>query len=349
LIQAARDQFRHAARWARRPLQSKALILLYHRVSAVRPDPWSLSVTPEHFGEHLAVLHRHASVIRLEDLVRRLVERQPLRRAVAITFDDGYADNLQNARPLLEKYDLPATVFVVSGVVGQAGEFWWDELARLLLEPGSLPNLLVLCIGGVEQSWNLGSTANYSAADALRDEAWIAWGDDYPTARHRLYRELWEKMLPLREEDRQRLLNDLRAWAQAGPSVRSMPRAITPDELSSLARDGLVEIGAHTVTHPRLAALPIAEQRTEIRRSKASLEDLGGKPVNHFSYPFGRRTDYGPETVALVNQSGCVSACSNFADWVTPATDLFQLPRVNVPDGDGETFARYLANGFGLG
>jgi peptidoglycan/xylan/chitin deacetylase (PgdA/CDA1 family) len=322
------------------------LILLYHRVADVRPDPWSLCVTPAHFDEHLQVLRRHGPVMRLQDLARQLKDGQPPRRAVVITFDDGYADNLLNARPLLEKYDSPATVFVVSGALGQAREFWWDELARILLEPGTLPDTLTLRFDETDCRWELGEAAIYTEADARRDQQWIAWGDEHPTRRHRLYREVWERLLPLPDSERQPLLNQMRAWAGVGAEGRPAHRALTPEEVSRLARAGLVEIGAHTVTHPRLAALPPTEQRSEIRDSRTRLEDSVGQPVQSFSYPFGRRSDYTAETVALVQAGGFACACSNFPGVAARETDRFQLPRVNAPDCDGETFTQQLRDWF---
>lgn len=348
MIQQLRTRLRQAARWTRRRFQAAALILLYHRIAAVQPDPWSLCVTPQHFAEHLHLLRRQGTVMRLDHLLQRLREGQLPPRAIALTFDDGYADNLSQARPLLEQNDIPATVFVVSGALGQAQEFWWDELARILLEPGTLPGALALRVGDTAAHWDLGQSTIYTEKDAHRDRQWVAWRDEHPTPRHELYRALWERLLPLPEGERQLILAELRAWAGVKAQSRPTHRALRPGEVADLARDGLVDIGAHTVTHPRLAALSLAEQQAEIQGSQAALEDVVGKPVQSFSYPFGRQSDYAAETVRLVREQGFGYACSNFADWVTRTTDPFQLPRVNVPDCDGETLARYLADEFGL-
>src|SRR5437773_7329055 len=134
----------------------KSIILLYHRVADVRPDPWSLCVTPQHFAEHLEVLRQQSRPMHLQQLVSRLRDGNLPRHAVAITFDDGYADNLLQAKPALERYDIPATVFVATGNIEQAHEFWWDELERLLLQPGTLPEELRLSIDGKTYRWELG-------------------------------------------------------------------------------------------------------------------------------------------------------------------------------------------------
>ena len=108
-------------------------ILLYHRVARLERDPQQLAVTPERFDEHLTALRATCTPVALADVPALLRARRLPPRPVAVTFDDGYRDNLHEAKPLLERHGVPATVFVSSGYVGAGKEFWWDELERLLL------------------------------------------------------------------------------------------------------------------------------------------------------------------------------------------------------------------------
>jgi peptidoglycan/xylan/chitin deacetylase (PgdA/CDA1 family) len=114
-------------------------------------------------------------------------------------------------------------------------------------------------------------------------------------------------------------------------------------EVEALEQGGVIEIGAHTVTHPFLSALPAAWQRDEIKDGKAFLEELLGHPVTSFAYPYG---DYTAETTALVREAGLKCACSTVADTVWRRSDCFQLPRVEVKDWDGEEFAARLSRWF---
>src|SRR6266481_2477666 len=138
-----------------------ALILLYHRVTEPMSDPWSLCVTSTHFAEHLETLRRHARIIHLQELVDGLENSALPERSVVITFDDGYADNLHNAKRVLERYDAPATVFITTGYIGHSREFWWDTLEKLFLGPGRLPESLHLTIDGCVFEWELGEAACY--------------------------------------------------------------------------------------------------------------------------------------------------------------------------------------------
>jgi peptidoglycan/xylan/chitin deacetylase (PgdA/CDA1 family) len=337
---------RHLGAKVRNRLSNRALILLYHRVAESISDPWSLAVKPAHFAEHLEVIKKHARVLSVEELMASIADNKLPRRAVVITFDDGYADNLLNAKPLLEKNDLPATVFVTTGFIGDDREFWWDELDRLFLQPGALPERLQLTIDRNDYRWDLGEASRYGESAYYMNEGWRAWQKDDPSSRHLLYRSLWELMHPLSENERQRVRDDLALWAQADRSPRATHRALSPDELRELAQGGFIEIGCHTVTHPKLASLTASLQRDEINQSKSNLEEILGRRIKSFAYPYGRPCDYTAETVAVVKEAGFDSACSTSNGLVSRRSNPFELPRFQVPDVDGGTFDGLLRQWF---
>jgi peptidoglycan/xylan/chitin deacetylase (PgdA/CDA1 family) len=336
------SRLRRTARRFRNTIAPGGLILLYHRVTEVDCDPWSLCVTPQHFAEHLEILLKNGYPMRLQQLNQALQARKRLPRAIAVTFDDGYADNLHNAKPLLERYDLPATVFVVSGYVGHQREFWWDELERLLLQPGTLPESLCLHINDSPFRWRSGESAHFSADNDQHHRSWYI-NQDAPSPRHSLYDRLWKLLSPLLEDERRSILDQLLVWSGAEPVSRSTHRHLSPEELLTLNQGELIEVGSHTVTHPFLSTLPTALQRDEIQHSKACLEQIIGHPVKSFAYPHG---DYTLTTVGMVREAGFACACSVLAGSVRGRTDRFQLPRVVVQDWDGEEFARRLSRWF---
>jgi peptidoglycan/xylan/chitin deacetylase (PgdA/CDA1 family) len=320
----------------------RALILLYHRVTELPSDPQLLCVSRQHFSEHLEILRKHCRPTRLQELTKSLQDGNLLRRSIVVTFDDGYADSLLNAKPLLERYEIPSTVFVISGSVGQEREFWWDELDRLFLHTGRLPDRLRIVIDGHIHEWHLGAPSDNSQESTPQHSTWNVERKWDPAPRHRVYRALCDLLRPLPDRDQRAILETLGAWAGTERVCRPTHRPLRPQEVFQLAADGLVEVGAHTLTHPILSRLPEAMQRNEIERSKKQLEEVVGQPVASFAYPYGTRSDYTAQTVVAVRASGFNRACSNFPGTVRRGGDPWQLPRFLVRDWDGDEFAQRL-------
>jgi peptidoglycan/xylan/chitin deacetylase (PgdA/CDA1 family) len=320
----------------------QALILVYHRVSAKSLDPQLLCVTPEHFAEHMQVLRQKYHPLSLKSLRQRPGFNLWRPRSVVVTFDDGYADNFHHARTILEAHETPATIFVTSGNVDTGREFWWDELERIFLFTPSLPARLEIMIAGkgfLRDLENPGSP-DFSAS-------WDVLSDISPTPRQQLYLELMGLLRPLDAGTMKPVLAELAAWAGLdGNRGRLDHQAVNAEQLRSLPKAGLIDIGAHTVNHACLSALPLDAQNAEIVGSKAALESMLDRPVSSFAYPFGERRDYTRDTVRLVREAGFTCACANFAGRVTALSDPYQLPRLIVRDLDGDAFARRMGEWF---
>ncbi len=325
----------------------RAVILLYHRVHELSHDPQLLSVTPDRFARQLNHLRRNYRVVSLEKLTDTM-EQCPdqIDRQVAVTFDDGYADNLIHAKPLLEQYGVPATVFVASGCLQQGREFWWDELESLFLQPSVLPAKLCLAINGGSREWALGNAAQYGHEESAQHRSWTILRQETPTPRHRIYRELCTAIRPLSEPDREKVFDHLREWSGREAPVRETHRALTREEVKQLASGQFVDVGAHTVSHSVLSTLSPEDQKSEIQQSRNELERLTMKPVTSFAYPYGTRSDYTLNTAAIVRDAGFAVACSNIPESVTSGTDRYQLPRFIVRNWEEERFACILDEWF---
>ncbi len=326
--------------------QPRALILLYHRVAELSSDPQLMSVTPQHFAKHLEHIRRHYYPVSLSELGRSLSAKHVPHRAVVLTFDDGYADNLWNAKPLLEHYDIPATVFVTTGYVGQKREFWWDELERLLLLPSKLPDSIELAINVQVHSWQLEDSEKPLDIGSQFGNRWDVTMGICPTPRHKAYKELHRLLTPLDDEARRSVLVELARCAGVPSQVRPHNLALSTDELKLLAKDGLVEIGSHTITHPVLSAQPREVQQKEICESKRDLENIIGLPVLSFCFPYGNRESVGMEAIQTVQKAGFKLACANFPEPITRWSDAFWLSRCLVRDWDNEEFAHHLKSFF---
>lgn len=305
---------RQVARWLRSRWGQQVLILGYHRVADVADDPYSVVVRPSHFTGQMAALRREAEPISLTQLHDGLQTGQLPQRAVVVTFDDGYVDMLHQAKPVLAQYDIPATVFVVAGHLGQ--ELWWDELARLILTPAFLP-------------------------DELPHRSRTNSPGDLETRPHHLLHTLYQELLA-QPDMRPTALAELRAWSPAvalNPDDTASARVMSATELAALSSDDLIEVGSHTMTHTPLASLPARAQAVEISQSKAVLEEATGQSVRSFSYPHGQVTAVAPR---LVQEAGYTLACASQNGMAHPGSDPFCLPRFWPPDWNGETFGRWL-------
>ena len=331
------------ARVVRRRLAPHGVILHYHRVIDLPSDPYLLSVSPQQFAEHLQVLKELGHPVSLSDLAGALQRGKLPRRAIAVTFDDGYVDNLQYAKPLLERHGVPATVFVTTGPVQSQHEFWWDELERLLLQPGELPRQFQLKLNGSVQHWELGASAVFTEEDCRRQRAWTMATRTDPTSRHRVFRALHERMSPLPDPEKRSVLAEIVALSSARHDSRPTHRALRADEIAELARGGVVEIGAHTITHTPLSTLRPDQQQEEIEGSQRYLEQILSRPVTTFAYPHGLFTN---ETVDCLRRTGMTCACATVSEPVRPGSDRFRLPRMLVLDWSGQQLAERLEHWF---
>lgn len=336
--------WKHAVRlW----LSSRVVILAYHRVADLPTDPQLLAVPPTAFRDQAEILARCYQVIPLR-MVPNVLRELPLhsRRYVALTFDDGYADNLHQAYPILRDYHLPATIFVAAGLVSQDREFWWDALEQLLLHPGILPPRLTLTTPTQTFSWKLGNATNYTHEEFQRDRAWHIASSDRPTRRQELYDEIYHELRPLPPNERWQALADLAAQSGKSLICRDTHRVLTVDEVRQMADGEGIEIGAHTMGHPVLAMLDAAGQTQEMQQSKTVLESMLNHPVDSFSYPYGNYDDYSTATAALARKIGFRYACANFEGLTSLDTDIFQLPRYIVRNWRKDVFHWHLQHWF---
>jgi peptidoglycan/xylan/chitin deacetylase (PgdA/CDA1 family)/SAM-dependent methyltransferase len=315
---------------------TRPAVLLYHRVADLAADPWGLSVHPDRFLEQLDALCEAATIVPLSVLEPETPDAGK-RPTVALTFDDGYRDAL-GALEALRRRDLPATCFIVSGNLGL--EPWWDELERLLLRPGVLVPHPRLWIEGLSHSWTLGDAAAYTEDDHHRNLAWrVADGHD-PTPRHTVFRSVHAGLQPLPDDERAEAMAQVRDWV-GSRAPEPTARTVSAEELRALAADPRIEIGAHSVTHPVLPSIPAADRRTEIRGSKQHLEELLGRPVRLFSYPFGVIDD---DTVSMVGDAGFERAWTAAGAPIGRDAHPLRMARFTVGDWSGDELVRRLSD-----
>lgn len=278
------------------PAATDSAVLMYHRIAESAVDPWELCVSPAHFAEHLQVLRGWDVIARLEDIV---ADDGPARRRVALTLDDGYPDTVSDALPLLDAYDVPMTVYVMTAGLGAPTSTWWDQLADAVLQA---------------------------------DDGWSAYGEP-TTGEQARYLELWQCAVDLPADRQATFVGGL------STTTATSVRLLLADELAVLGRHPLLTIGGHTVHHPALPALDEETRRREIEDGRRHLEEVVGSAVRDFAYPYGR---YDEATVSTVRRLGWHSAVTTDAGLLGARSDRLRLPRLQVPDIDGDAFAQWL-------
>ena len=237
----------------------RVLTLMYHRVNRLKQDKNYLAVVPDVFYEQMFFLKKNYPIVRLEQDWNELDQD-----AVCVTFDDGYMDNYTNALPILQELEIPATIFISTGGINTYKEFWWDELERILLFKEDRPG------------------ATFSLKDKLFS---CKWPVESFLERDALYDTLvWLIKDKISVNDRENWMQQFRDWSnseeQDGENLLLQTDQIPMDSQ-------LMTIGAHTVNHACLNSLTEREQSYEIGESVRTLENLFGRTVSIFSYPFG--------------------------------------------------------------
>jgi peptidoglycan/xylan/chitin deacetylase (PgdA/CDA1 family) len=284
-----------ADRWLAPLARGRGAILMFHHVRPARADPFQpnalLEITPDFLDRTLG-------------LVRRLgFETIPL---VALTFDDGYRDNLDFALPILRRHGCPWTMFVTTDYASGTGRLWWLELEEVIRRSDRLQ----LELDGIAQELPARTTAEKFAAFAAAYQA-------------------------LRAGPEERLRDVIAGWCrQAGIDSDALVRRLCLgwDEIAALAREPGVTIGAHTLSHPMLAKHDDAAAEREIVESRRIIAERIGRPVRHLAYPVGDPGSAAPREFRIAQEAGFSSAVTTRPGHVfgAHAQHPTALPRVSV-------------------
>ena len=298
----------------------KPLVLLYHRVADDPLDAQLLSVSPKNFEAHLKQLADNYNVLPLHTLLDDIRNGVINPKTVAITFDDGYLDNLTNAVPLLKKYGLHATIFITSGLVGSQEEFWWDALERIFLTCEPLPEFLNVDGFEGDSKWDMCS----------------------PKGRLKAYEAFCSLLRTLPVSGINKTIDSFFKWSGLKKQARLTHRIVNETDLMALSSSPLIEIGAHGVNHVVLGLMKAEEQTYEIRKSKRSLERITEQPVRLFSYPYGNISDFNEITKKILHKEGFDAGIANVQGRIEQPVDLYAIPRRLVRNWGGKQFKRWM-------
>lgn len=298
---------------------------MYHRIASDTFDPWGLAVSAERFGRQIEWLRRARIVLPLEVFAKQLIEGTLPRRAVAITFDDAYAQTIRTALPVLAAQKVPSTVFVPAALVSEQRPFWWDELATIVLGYAASEILI--------DDQNVPMPAPLEA-----DDQWLA-GEPASTPRQQLYLSLWSVLRSRNPSEIAEFLDSARIRGGVPARNDDAHVPMTPAELRSSSSD-YVSFGSHALTHRPLTSLDPADRWREISESAGSCAALTGTTPRSFAYPFG---DCDGETADMVRDAGFDCACTTEDAFAVKKTSPFMIPRIQVGNWESSRLARALA------
>lgn len=299
--------------------RARLSILIFHRVLST-PDPL-LPDDPDavRFRWQMQTVARLFNVLPLSEAVVRLADQSLPPCAACITFDDGYADNVEVAVPILRELQLSATFFIAVGYLNGGMMFNDRVLETLRRVPAG--ELDLHCVGLPSQRVDTMEQRHAVAMAVIRAV----------------------KHLDVAErEDR------VQALAQQSPEPLPTDLMMTTAQLQRLASSGM-EIGGHTQTHPILTKITDAQVREEIAGGREILESWLGQPVRLFAYPNGKPgQDYAPRHVDMVREAGFTAAVSTVPGVSTCHSNQWQLARFTPWDTTPLRFAAKLVGNLTL-
>ena len=308
------------SRAARAQVQTASL--MYHEILPDEDlhDAWTV-VRETAFRAQMLYLRERFDILSLDELLRRMREPGRGRRCMAaVTFDDGYKGNRDVVWPLIERLEIPITIFVATGAIEGNTSHWFDRVIAALLSEGA-----------EEIDLRARGLGTYRPGDAGEGEGrWVE-----------IQRALADlKGLPPADLD-PAVLDVLRQAGGVQGTLPPLPLLSVPD-IQEMARSRFVTFGAHSHGHEVLPLLSHDEVGDSVLKSKKLLEEWTGKSVRHFAYPHGMFT---PEIAGIVRECGFDSSQATRPGlWRKGDSDL-AVPRVAVGRYDSLALFRMRVSG----
>jgi peptidoglycan/xylan/chitin deacetylase (PgdA/CDA1 family) len=306
----------YGRRWRSPGRRGAGLVMVYHRIAARggggEPPGYGVEcgLPLEVFEAQLRFLVRHFEPASARQIAGETGDGE--RPRFAITFDDGYADNLNLAAPVLERLGLSATLFVNSGMVGSDRCFWWEQLGGLLREARVQQVDVASAAAELLQRWPMPPVL------PLRDDA----------ARARAH---WTLSMAFMRIPEARIAPLLAALATATDTRLKREERDAPlldwQQLREWRRRGF-DLGAHGATHANLGLADAGEAEREVQECVERIAAESDGPVDLFAFPYGGPEHRSPVAVEAIRRAGCKAAFTTEPGVVLPEGERYALPRV---------------------
>ncbi len=286
-------------------------ILAYHRISDYEPNSLNndielISATPKIFEEQLRYIDKHYTPITFSELEHytQIRKKVPTKKPqIIITFDDGFYDNYEYAYPLLKKYNMPATFFLVTSAIDNQMPLWFDYIAYMIM--------------------------------TYEHETLILNKKKYTLSYNRAEkRKFIEKLLldlrPINNTSRLQIIDELEQQTGCLNKYLKYVRYLGWNEIKEMSCSGM-EFGSHSLTHPILSSINEKELYNEVKLSKEAIEENLNKPCDIFSYPVGGYEEYNKCAIKALYNCNYKYACT-YEPGINklPIYDRFQLKRIHI-------------------
>jgi peptidoglycan/xylan/chitin deacetylase (PgdA/CDA1 family) len=286
-------------------------LLMFHRVRAGEAPEFApnhgITVSAAFLARIIdLLLERGYELVTMAEAERRIAEGDASRKFANLSFDDGYRDTLEVALPVFAARRVPMTVYLTTGFLDGEHIAWWDALEHLLRARG---RIVVPWRGGTQRLETRTAAQKEHAFGVIRG-----------------------RVMQMPRAAREELFRNLAKACEFDLEASVLAERLTWDMAERLRASGLVEIGAHTVSHAVLANESAAEVRTEMVRGRERLESRLGVPIRHFAYPFGGRAEVGAREIRLAREAGFNTAVTTrHANLQREhCSHLHALPRISV-------------------
>ncbi len=287
-------------------------ILMFHRVYPEVAGPRlqgnsGLEVTPEYLEKLIIYFSSKGyEFLSLDDVYKRLRERNFKNKFLAFTFDDGYADNYEFAFPILKKHGIPSTIYLSTNYPDHEIGPWWCSLEKLLLKNDSL-------------NFDLEKISYKFKVGTLPDKE-----EAFSNIRHLL--------MSGRGENPASRINEFFSFFNMDPAELAKELMLSWEQIIELSKDPLIDFGAHTINHFPLNKLSQERIRHEVLESQKIIESKIQRKVSHFSYPFGSNDEVNEREFAILKECGFKTATTTRWGNIFPdhVNHLECLPRIHV-------------------
>jgi peptidoglycan/xylan/chitin deacetylase (PgdA/CDA1 family) len=289
------------------PEETRLLIFNYHAVVRFPLEVYNWCfLTETLFRRQMQYLKRRFKLMPLSQAVEQLSTRTSTRPIAVITFDDGFQNNYEIAFPILRAYGIPATFFLVTGVIDTSSTLWFCQLHHALIETH------MLTFEWKGRRFDLATAAARARASSELGAALKTFPQPH------LLAELHHITCALGRDERLEV------------ELTSPYRMLSRQAISEMSASGLAEFGAHTHSHSILSSLSAGQAREEIEQSITAIGTLTGQPCRLFAYPNGRAQDYDASTTEALQVMGIDTAVTAIAGYNTAATPRLELRRYGI-------------------